>query len=322
MLIGKIKSLLGFTGFEVDSRKTGSSVVYMSLPVVYVIFMIIDYESYSQLSAINRFDVLVVPFTILLCFFCLWLNSINRIKLSRLLFLCLWPFLLHIIPVWIHNTPPDYYVAFPLGIIFHAILIQVMISRKKEPILFWPLLALNFLSLLVSPKVLLYFVAPGDIPNPLVFDPYYLIDIILYWLLFNLVMFYGLLAMEHYIKQVNGARIKIERQKEELTQLNQNLENMVHERTKILEDQNKKLVNYAFYNAHMLRAPFCRIQGLVQLIELTSSNDAPIDNEIEARLTESVAEMEQVIEQMRQIVHSEISEYEDPETEKNDRIPD
>ena len=315
MLKSSIKSLLGLSGIDVDSRKIGSSVVYMSLPVVYLIFMIIDYKTFTQPSNFVRFDVLVVPFTILLCIICLWLNSINWITLSRLLFLCLWPFLLHIIPIWVLNTPPDYYVAFPLGIIFHAVLIQVMISRKNEPMMFWLLLALNFLSLLISPKVLLYFVAPGDIPNPLVFDSYYLLDIILYWLLFNLVMFYGLVAMEHYIKQVNGARIKIEQQKEELTQLNQNLELMVHERTKTLEDQNKKLISYAFYNAHMLRAPFCRIQGLVQLIELTSSNNAPIDHEIEARLTESVTEMEQVIDKMRQIIHSEISVSDEPETE-------
>ncbi len=287
----------------------------MSLPVVYLIFMIIDYESFTQPSSFARFDVLVVPFTILLCIFCLWLNSINWITLSRLLFLCLWPFLLHIIPIWVLNTPSDYYVAFPLGIIFHAILIQVMISRKKEPILFWLLLALNSVTLLISPRVLLYFVAHGDIPDPLVFDPYYLLDIILYWLLFNLVVFYGLLATEHYIKQVNGARIKIEQQKEELTQLNQNLEQMVHERTKTLEDQNKKLISYAFYNAHMLRAPFCRIQGLVQLIELTSSNNAPTDHEIEARLIESVTEMEQVIDKMRQIIQSEIIVNDEPETE-------
>ncbi len=316
MFVGKIKSLLGFSGFEVDSRKIGSNVVYMSLPVVYIIFMIIDYRTFTQFSNFARFDVLVVPFTVLLCILCLWLNSIDYITLSRLLFLCLWPFLLHIIPIWVLNTPIDYYVAFPLGIIFHAILIQVMILRKREPLMFWFLLGLNFLSLLVSPKVLQYFAAPGEMPDPLLFDEYYLLDIILYWLLFNLVMFYGLLAMEHYMKQVNGARIKIEQQKEELTLLNQNLEQMVHERTKTLENQNKKLINYAFYNAHMLRAPFCRIQGLVQLNELTASKNAPNDHEIEARLRESVAEMEQVIAKMSQIVHSEMHEPDEQAIEK------
>jgi len=309
MFTDKIKSLLGLSGFEVDSRKIGSSVVYMSLPVVYLIFMAIDYKSYSQLSSLTRFDVLVVPFTILLCIFCLWLNSINRITLSRILFLCLWPFLLHIIPVWVQNSPPDYYVAFPLGIIFHAILIQVMVLRKREPLLYWLLLGLNFLSLLVSPRILNYFVAPDELPNPLIFDSYYLLDIILYWLLFNLVMFYGLLAMEHYINQVNGARLKIHQQKVELTQLNQNLEQMVFERTKTLEVQNKKLLNYGYYNAHMLRAPFCRIQGLVQLIELEGSDDAQGDKEIQRRLSESVAEMEEVIAKMRQIVNPEQGEF-------------
>ncbi len=309
MLKNKFKSLLGLSGFEVDSRKMGSSVVYMSLPVVYTIFMIIDYRTFTQFSNFARFDVLVVPFTILLCILCLWLNSIDYITLSRLLFLCLWPFLLHIIPIWVLNTPIDYYVVFPMGIIFHAILIQVMMSRKQEPMMFWVLLGLNFLSLLISPQVLNYFVAPGEVPNPLIFDTYYLLDIILYWLLFNLVMYYGLLAIEHYIKQVNGARVKIEQQKEELTQLNQNLELMVSERTKTLESQNKRLINYAFYNAHMLRAPFCRIQGLVQLIELTSSDRD--DKEMQQRLSESVVEMEDVINKMRQIVNTEPGELDD-----------
>lgn len=52
-----------------------------------------------------------------------------------------------------------------------------------------------------------------------------------------------------------------------LHQLNTSLENRIKERTSILEKQNKVLAEYAFFNAHRLRAPVASILGLLNLID-------------------------------------------------------
>ncbi len=54
---------------------------------------------------------------------------------------------------------------------------------------------------------------------------------------------------------------------EETRAINENLESLVDERTQANEQKNKELAEYAFINAHMLRAPLCRILGLISLME-------------------------------------------------------
>jgi signal transduction histidine kinase len=218
-----------------------------------------------------------------------------------MLFLLTWPFFLHLIPIWLLQTPPDYYLAFPIGMIFHAILIQLMVSHRKEPVLFWSLIIPNFLTTISTGKVLAFFVSEGSQPNEIIYDPYYFLDALLYWLLFNLVMYYILLVVEHYIKKVNTSSKLIAKQSSELRVLNQNLEQKVHERTRELEAQYEKLKGYAFYNAHLLRGPFCRIQGLLQLMSMTDKLEEDT-LEVMPRLEESVRELEGVIKKIKVIV--------------------
>lgn len=53
---------------------------------------------------------------------------------------------------------------------------------------------------------------------------------------------------------------------EELKQINESLNLQVEHRTQALIHQNKKLLEYAFLNAHKVRSPLARILGLVNLI--------------------------------------------------------
>jgi signal transduction histidine kinase len=286
---------------DVSRRITFSNVVFIALPVVYLIFMIVDYQSFLQPISSLRFDQLIVPIEMGICFFGLWLNRKGFIHFSRMLFLLTWPFFLHLIPIWLLQTPPDYYLAFPIGMIFHAILIQLMVSHRKEPVLFWSLIIPNFLTTISTGKVLAFFVSEGSQPNEIIYDPYYFLDALLYWLLFNLVMYYILLVVERYIKKVNTSSKLIAKQSSELRVLNQNLEQKVHERTRELEAQYEKLKGYAFYNAHLLRGPFCRIQGLLQLMSMTDKLEEDT-LEVMPRLEESVRELEGVIKKIKVIV--------------------
>ena len=303
---------------DVTRRISFSNVVFITLPIVYLIFMGIDYETFINPSNYEMFDVFIVPIVVLLCLFCLWLNKIYFTFVSRILFLAVWPFLLHLLPIKLQATPIDYYLAFPMGCIFHSMLIQLMLSHRREAVFFWIFNGTNLFVSILTPEILTFFVAYGVEPNPLVFDPYYRLDIVLYWLLFNLVMFYILLVIERYIRTLNTAKTLIEHQKQELETLNQLLESKVSSRTRALNDKNKKLLSYAFYNAHLLRAPFCRIQGLMNLMNMEKAPSKE-NNEVLNRLNESVDELEVVIESIRQIVHMEENEI-DSELSEPDGI--
>ena len=140
--------ILGNSDDEINRRIAFSNVVYISLPIVYILFMIIDYKSFFQPISVLRFDQFIVPIEIFVCLFCLWLNLKKYTKISRILFLATWPFFLHLIPIWLLQTPDDYYLALPFGIVFHALLIQLMFSHRKEPMYFWSFLGLNFITIL------------------------------------------------------------------------------------------------------------------------------------------------------------------------------
>jgi signal transduction histidine kinase len=148
-------------------------------------------------------------------------------------------------------------------------------------------------------------VAEGSRPNEIIFDPYYFLDVLLYWLLFNMVMYYILLVVERYIRKVNDSNKLIAEQSNELRLLNQGLEQKVHERTKELESQYEKLKGYAYYNAHLLRGPFCRIQGLLQLMSMSHDQEEEL-KEVMPRLEESVNDLEDVIKKIKVIVDTDM----------------
>lgn len=68
------------------------------------------------------------------------------------------------------------------------------------------------------------------------------------------------------IKMMTKLQSELQATGEELRQMNENLNMLVDDRTKVIIDQNKKLVHYAFVSAHKVRSPLARILGLVNLI--------------------------------------------------------
>src|SRR5690606_24519350 len=54
-----------------------SNVTFLTLPIVYLIFILIDHEKFSSVAELFRFDRMIVPIMILLAGFCLYLNKIH-----------------------------------------------------------------------------------------------------------------------------------------------------------------------------------------------------------------------------------------------------
>lgn len=88
---------------------------------------------------------------------------------------------------------------------------------------------------------------------------------------------------------------------EELTTLNESLEITVQNRTQILETQNKQLVEYAFINSHVLRAPLARILGLSRLLQMESNTNP--DPVIIRGLTQSTEELDKIINKISDILY-------------------
>lgn len=74
----------------------------------------------------------------------------------------------------------------------------------------------------------------------------------------------------HNLRKTNSI---ISQQKDEITFLNRNLEQLVAERTAELKDRNAKLSDYIFTNSHKVRGPIARILGLLEVRR--ASPDAP-----------------------------------------------
>lgn len=299
-----------------------SNVTFLTLPIVYFLFMLIDYETFSKVENLFRFDRMIVPVMILITGFCLFLNKIGATSISRILFLTAWLLLLHVIPIVVLNTPIDYYLAFPLGIIFHSVLIHFCFSARKEPMKFWPFLAANFIIMINARIILVSNDLSPESENLLRIDPYFILDTILYWLLFNILFYYLFRVIEYYVADINNARKLISKQREDLVQknfeletavyslglinrqmedLNKNLESKVSERTHQLRLHSEKLLRFAFINAHQLRGPFCRIKGLIMLRN-TISRPTGEEETINTMLMESLDELDGITTKLQRTV--------------------
>ena len=281
-----------------------ANVIYLCLPVVYLIFVLLDVHTYVRPLHELKWDQFIVVIEIFVCVAGIYLNKIGRDKLAKVIFIVTWPLLLHIIPITYQHAPPDYYFAYPAGIIFHSILIQIMFSYRTERSYLFVFIVLNFIMMLTSVKLMNNF--QNDISinlNEMVQSPYYMLDIILYWLLFTMVSNFLVNSVDKLLDRLTLANQQIELQKEELSAINETLEATVQVRTARIEEQNKKLRDHAFYNAHILRGPFCRIKGLLLLQSLPEAEgDTPVINRY---LNDAVNELNAVIGEIQKIVHDD-----------------
>lgn len=296
-----------------------SNVIYLTLPVVYLAFMLLDIKAYFKAPWLLNIDQLTVPLLILLCFICLYLNRKGFSYIGRITFVILWPALMHILPVIVQYTPADYYLAYPLGIIFHAILIQLIISVRSERITFYVMMAISLLLIVSARPFLLYYEDDLTINVGVVASEYYTLVAVLYWLLFNTITYYVTKVLDRLIERNDKQQALLLENNLQLLELNariesvnKSLENKVAVRTRELEEINKKLTSYAYYNAHLIRGPFCRIKGILMLRDLQA-----IDNyDFESKISLSMKELEDAIDSMQdKLNHVSDDQYSGKRTE-------
>jgi signal transduction histidine kinase len=102
-------------------------------------------------------------------------------------------------------------------------------------------------------------------------------DFIFYWNMFFtgalifFVMFIFKTGYERTQKKLLEQHDIILHQKEEIEGINNNLEQIIVDNTEKLKDQEARITNFAFINAHKVRSPLARIIGLLNLISLENN---------------------------------------------------
>ncbi|MFY0626121.1 MAG: HAMP domain-containing histidine kinase [Reichenbachiella sp.] len=191
--------------------------IIVSLPIVYALFVLYDFEGFLIPLSEWYFDQFSFFLFSFVCALCLYLNSIAKSDLGKIIFLTLWPVIQHIIPIVYQNTPTDYYFAFPIGLIFHSLMIQVIYSSKYNPWRFSFFMILNFILTINFLQILqMNDMDGGGELRELAGDEFYVLVVILYWLLFNLVIFYIMRVIESHMVEITSGRELVEQQKKDL----------------------------------------------------------------------------------------------------------
>jgi GAF domain-containing protein len=87
----------------------------------------------------------------------------------------------------------------------------------------------------------------------------------------------------------------------EISTMNETLEQRVQERTRELDEQNQKLSEYAFINAHLLRGPLSRIMGLIEVVQIEQSADEI--KKLVSLLQKSTDELDEVVHKITSMIH-------------------
>jgi signal transduction histidine kinase len=91
-------------------------------------------------------------------------------------------------------------------------------------------------------------------------------------------------------------------QKEEMEQINNNLENIVSDRTSKIEHQKQQFRELANINAHKVRSPLARIQGLLNLVEIEANPEKSL-TEFLPKLKSNAEELDGVLKEVNKTLH-------------------
>lgn len=101
---------------------------------------------------------------------------------------------------------------------------------------------------------------------------------------------------------------------EEIEAINSNLEGLVKERSQKIIEQNERLTNFAYFNAHKVRGPLARILGLISIMELDLKKETIPYSEM---LKQAGIDLDNSISEINIILQQEDKEPEASSTKKN-----
>ncbi len=103
--------------------------------------------------------------------------------------------------------------------------------------------------------------------------------------------------VEERTKQINDLNLELSAKNEEVWHINQNLESIIDQRTETLRKQNQTLSDYAFSNSHKVRAPLANLIGLTDLINRTDLAQSEL-RELTTRIDFEVQRLDQILREI------------------------
>ncbi len=103
--------------------------------------------------------------------------------------------------------------------------------------------------------------------------------------------------------EVREKNEELQAMNEEVHGINSNLEQLVKDRTIRIQEQNDKLIKYAFINSHEIRGPLARLLGLQYLMSLEKGDYK--NNKTFKLLCDTTKELDEVISQASQLLADE-----------------
>lgn len=183
----------------------------------------------------------------------------------------------------------------------------LMFSFRKEKLAYLFFLSFSIVITVFSFEFMSYFDTENVAATVLAYTTKFRMHIYPFFfsIFFNLVLIYVLRIngmffdrqQEQHTIIVNQNK-QLDETRQKLEQVNNQLETRVRERTMELMEQNGRLTEYAFFHAHVLRAPVSRIRGLLNLLNL------PIEQEEELKvrdmLSQTMKELDDTIRLMNE----------------------
>jgi tetratricopeptide (TPR) repeat protein len=97
-------------------------------------------------------------------------------------------------------------------------------------------------------------------------------------------------------QEIEAQSEELKQANEEIQAINENLEEILEKRTTLIREQNERLKQFAFVNAHKIRGPVATMLGLINLISITS--DETTKDELLKHLHTSSLKLDAVIKEV------------------------
>lgn len=290
---------------DLRMRVIASNVVFVTISCILTIILSLQAKALIAYG-VPSFRSAIPLFLFAVSIAGLLLNQARYFLIARLVFFLSWTLLITAFPVWRAVTVYGYFLHPVFGII-SSTMVLMMFSFRKERLIYLTFLIFSMLITVFSFEFVGLFDRDEVFRTVLNFTTRFRLHIypFFFTIFFNLVLIYVFhINTRFFTKQQKQNTIILDQNKLldearlKLEQTNSQLETRVRERTIELMEQNNRLTEYAFFHAHVLRAPVSRIRGLLNLMNL------PITPEEEAMvrdmLSQTMKELDETIKIMNE----------------------
>jgi signal transduction histidine kinase len=289
---------------ELRRRVVSSNVVFVTAAIILFIVVALNADGYWA-RGVRSFRAAIPLLLLCVSLGGIVLNHLKLFFLAKLIFFLSWSVMITAFPIWRAEQSVYGYFIHPIFGIVSSTMVLLMFSFRRETIAYLVFLIFSILITVFSFEFVSAFDPTRVSETVMKYTTSFTLHIypILFSIFFNLVLIYILRINEKFFEmQHRQHEIIVDQNKQlfenrlKLEQSNNELENRVRERTSELIDHNNRLTEYAFFHAHVLRAPVSRIRGLLNLMNLPITPEEEM--KVRDMLTQSMKELDDTIRLM------------------------